>query len=170
MMASGGVREGEKSEQEGKREGRGRGRPSEEESLLDAGLEAELDISVGCPGEDKDPSNDLPLLIMVEFDGYKGQIPRFYQRLHLFILGITATIANVLNSIWWWPTLLRFVSHCESQGMTLRTGGRNKHSKQGLSAGDHIDIEGYEQGRADVYSSLDSSAIDFSFINSSINF
>src|SRR5882762_7410707 len=74
MMASGGVREGEKSEQEGKREGRGRGRPSEEESLLDAGLEAELDISVGCPGEDKDPSNDLPLLIMVEFDGYKGSL------------------------------------------------------------------------------------------------
>jgi hypothetical protein len=43
-----------------------------EECLSDAGLEAELDISVGCRGEDKDPSNDLPLLIMVEFDGYKG--------------------------------------------------------------------------------------------------
>jgi hypothetical protein len=45
----------------------------------------------------------------------------FYQRLDLYyILGITTTIANVLNSIWWWPTLLQFVSHCESQGMTLQ--------------------------------------------------
>jgi hypothetical protein len=103
----------------------------------------------------------------------------FYQRLDLFILGITATIANILNSIWW-PTLLRFVGHCESQGMTLLEAVVNIQNKDFRPEIPYVcrDIEGYEQGRADVYSSLnssvdsaaDSSAIDCSLINSSINF